>query len=114
MRIFVSAIAGRDRFDGRSKEVVDQFRANVHLEEFLGSMFEPLTDDEVRGVQAPTLLVTGEQSPGAILDGVDRLEVLMPHTRRVEIPAVSHGLFMDEPEAFIARVLPLLGSTPAR
>ena len=54
------------------------------------SGFPPLSDDDVRGVSAPTLLMTGERSPAYLPRLTDRLEQLLPNAERVEIAGASH------------------------
>lgn len=104
VQTFILGVLGREAFERIPEERLEQARANAFPAEFLGSGFAPLTDDEVRNVQTPTLLVTGEHSPRLIIYCTNRLEELLPHTERVEISEASHSMFEDQPEAFNAAV----------
>ena len=113
MRAFLSGVLGRERFEAIPAEKLEIFRANVHPEDFRGPGFDPVTDDEVRGVKVPTLLVTGEHSAPIFFHITNRLEELMPNTQRVEIPDAAHGLYLDNPGAFDAAVASFLKSNAA-
>ena len=52
----------------------------------------PLSDDDVRGVAAPPLLLTGERSPAFVLRLTDRLQQLLPNAERVESAGASHTM----------------------
>ena len=65
--------------------------------QLLGAGFPPLADDDVSGVQVPTLLMTGERSPAVLLRLTDRLQELLPNAQRVEIPGASHRDARGEP-----------------
>ena len=104
MQTFLRAVLGQNAFERISEERMEQARSNVFPAEFLGSGFAPLTADQVRNVQTPTLLVTGERSPSILIHATQRLEELLPHAERVEITEASHGMHEDNPEAFNAAV----------
>lgn len=59
--------------------------------------FPPLAEEDVRGVQAPTLLVTGERSPAVLRRLTDRLHELLPNSQRVEVAAASHRMHEENP-----------------
>jgi pimeloyl-ACP methyl ester carboxylesterase len=81
---------GKDTYErlpeGRKQQNLHTLRAQV-----LGAGFPPLSDDDVRGVAAPTLLMTGERSPAYALRLTDRLQQLLPNAERAEIAAASHA-----------------------
>jgi pimeloyl-ACP methyl ester carboxylesterase len=93
-----------------SPERVAQAKANFIDAELLGSGFAPLDEDDVCAVDIPTLLVTGDRSPRIFHRFIDRLEELLPRTERVRIPAASHIVHEDNPEAFEAAVMGFLGA----
>jgi pimeloyl-ACP methyl ester carboxylesterase len=67
------------------------------------------TDDELRGVRAPTLLLVGRQE--ALYDAVSavaRAEALIPDVRAELIADASHDLPISQPEAVNRRVLAFL------
>lgn len=108
MLTFGKAVLGPTAFGQLSQERISQVRANSIKSEFLGSGFAPLKDDQVRSVQTPTLLVTGERSPALFHRLTDRLEELMPDTERVKIRGASHIMHEDNPPAYSRAVLSFL------
>ncbi|MDP9200522.1 MAG: alpha/beta hydrolase [Gemmatimonadota bacterium] len=84
---------------------VQQVRANFIKAEFLGSGFAPLNASEVGSIQAPTLLITGQRSPGLFHRLTNRLQELLPDAERIEIPGASHIMHEDNPPAYNAAVL---------
>ena len=89
--------------EARKAQVRDNL-ANVKAE-LLGSSFVPLDADQVRRVQVPTLLVTGEKSIGLFHRLTDQLEELLPKTERIEIPGALHMMHEDNASAYNAAVL---------
>jgi pimeloyl-ACP methyl ester carboxylesterase len=75
----------------------------------LGPGFPPLSEDEVRGVQVPTLLMTGERSPAYLPRLTDRLQQLLPNAERVEIAGASHLMSEENPRAVNDAILGFLG-----
>lgn len=109
-RISGTAILGAEFYQRLSSSRLEQVRANSIKAEFLGSGFPPLNDDELRGIRIPTLFVCGQHSPRLFHRLTDRLEELLPHTQRVEIPGASHIMHEDNPAAFNAAVRSFLTS----
>lgn len=110
IRTFGNAVfgaGGYDRLPEARKAQVRDNRANVSAE-VLGSDFLPLDTDAVRGVEAPTLLVTGETSIGLFHHLTDRLGELLPHAERIEIPGASHMMHEDNASAYTTAVLSFL------
>jgi pimeloyl-ACP methyl ester carboxylesterase len=108
MRILGTALLGRDFYRRLSSSRLEQVRANAIRAEFLGSGLSPLVPGQVRSVQMPTLLITGQRSPGLFHRLTDRLEELLPHCERVTIPEASHIVHEDNPTAYNAAVLAFL------
>jgi pimeloyl-ACP methyl ester carboxylesterase len=107
IRTFGDAVFGPGGFDGLPdgrKAIVRDNVTNVSAE-LLGSGFLPLSPDQVRAVQAPTLLVTGERSISLFSRLTDRLEELLPNTDRIEIPGASHMMHEDNVPDYNAAVL---------
>lgn len=85
-----------------------------HVRELQGELLTPqdvlypaLSCAEVGQVTAPTLLLTGELSPRLFHYITDGLERCMPHTERVMLAGVSHGLKRNA-DAYNATVLAFL------
>lgn len=110
MRIFGTAVLGAEFYQSLSSSRLEQVRANSIRAEFLGSGYPPLKDAELRGMQVSTLLVAGQRSPGLFHRLLDRLEDLLPHTERVEIPGASHIMHEDNAAAYNAAVRSFLAS----
>jgi pimeloyl-ACP methyl ester carboxylesterase len=108
LRLFGRATLGREAFDRLSKSRFDQVRDNFIKAELLGSGFAPLNAGELRTLQVPTLLLNGQESPRLFHRLMDRVEELLPHARRVEIPSAGHIMHEDNPAAYNEAVLSFL------
>lgn len=69
---------------------------------------EPPAADRLPDVQAPTLLVVGEEDQPRIFAAVDLLERELPNARRVVIPGTAHLPNMEKPGEFNRIVLDFL------
>jgi len=105
IRIFGTAVLGKDSFNRLSPERWDQVEANNIQAEYLSDSFGPLTEAEVRSIRAPSLLVSGEDSPRLWTLLTDHLHELMPESQRVAIPSASHMAHEDNPAAFNQQLL---------
>lgn len=85
--------------------------------DFRYQMFFPRaeTDEELRQVQAPTLLLLGEQEviypPQTALN---RANQLIPNIEAVIIPGAGHAVNIDQPELVNHRILGFLDATNVR
>ena len=69
----------------------------------------PYTDEELRGVKNPTLLLIGKQE--SLYDPVPALErakQLIPHIQAELIPQASHDLPVSQPETVNRKILEFL------
>lgn len=107
---FARGVLGSDAFERLSPERKAQAWDNVAVDkaQLLGEGFPPLSDEQVRGVAARTLLVVGRRSPAFLHRLTDRLEELLPNPRRVEVPDASHIMHEDNPDAFNRAVVEFL------
>ncbi len=108
MRVFGTAVLGRAFYNQLSESRLEQVRANSIRAEFLGSGFPSLETALIRNVQIPTLLLTGERSPGLFHRLTDRLEELLPHSERINICGASHILHEDNTPAYNEAVMDFL------
>ncbi len=108
LRVFGKASLGADTFRQLSEARLEQARANFIKAELLGSGFPPLDDEQLCSIQAPTLLICGQSSPRLWHRLTDRLQELLPNTRRIEIPGASHIMHEDNAPAYHAAVLSFL------
>lgn len=71
-------------------------------------MTEPATQDDLRGITVPVLLMTGERSPRSSLSVADLLSATLPQVRRVRFDQLGHMAPVTHPDpvnAEIARFL---------
>lgn len=112
MRVFGNAVLGRDAYQRLSAPRLEEVHANAFRAEFLGSGFPPLEADQVRRVQAPTLLIAGQRSPPVFGCLVKGLAELLPNARRTGIAGASHMMHEDNPRAYNDAVLSFLAKHP--
>jgi pimeloyl-ACP methyl ester carboxylesterase len=108
LRIFGTAVLGREAFESLTDTRLQQIRDNLIIAEFLGSGFMRVDPSVVRRVERPTFLVTGARSPILFHRLSDRLEELLPRVSRAEIPHASHIMHEDNAAAFNKAVLSFL------
>ena len=92
------AILGRPTYKALSTERWEQAQANNIRAEYRSDIFDPITDDQVRNITAPTLLVSGADSVSVWPLLSDRLDELLPTSEHVRIPGASHIAHEDQPE----------------
>ncbi|MGI8731529.1 MAG: alpha/beta fold hydrolase [Solirubrobacteraceae bacterium] len=111
MQRFVDGVIGPAGLARLPEGRLEQARDNVATfrAQMLGAGFPPLSEDDVRSVRAPTLLLTGRDSPAFLLRLSDAPERLLPDARRAEVPAASHAMQEENPGAFNAAVVEFLG-----
>ena len=111
MRIFGHGVLGKEAFERVPEARQEQARDNRSAlrAQMLGAGFPPLGDDDVRGIRAPVLLMTGERSPAVLLRLTDRLEELLPIVERVEIPGASHLMHEENAPAVNEAIVGFLG-----
>jgi pimeloyl-ACP methyl ester carboxylesterase len=114
LQIFASGVLGREWYERLPEARWQQARENVNTVrvQLLGSGFPPLSDEDVRGVAASALLITGERSPAYLLRLTDRLQQLLPNAERAEIAGASHGMTEEEPGAVNDAILGFLARVP--
>jgi pimeloyl-ACP methyl ester carboxylesterase len=110
-RILLRGMLGQKSFEQVSEVTLERARENADLLRpvLLGSGPPPLSQDDVRGVHVPTLLVTGERSPTWLLHLTDVLEELLPDVERVEISRASHVMHEENAPAVNEAILGFLG-----
>ena len=107
VRVFARGVLGADVYESLPSNVKAAMLANGKplSSELLGAGFPALTDDDVRSIRTPTLLVTGKKSPAMLLRLTDRLQELVPNAQRVDIADASHLMHYEQPDALNAAVL---------
>jgi pimeloyl-ACP methyl ester carboxylesterase len=116
MQMFAYGMVGKEAYERLPEERKQQLRENVNTlrAQLLGAGFPPLSEDEVRSVAAPTLLMTGECSPAYPLRLIDRLQQLLPNAERVEIAGASHAMNEENAGAVNAAILGFLSRAGQR
>lgn len=90
IEIFGKATLGREAYAELSKLRKEQVNENVIKSEFIGSGFPKLDLNKIANTNIPTLLLEGENSPKLFSLLLDRLEELLPNSKRNVIPNASH------------------------
>lgn len=110
LRVFMTAVAGKDRVESIPD---DQFRAFVGnvgpFKAQLRAGFPDFGDEEARNIRVRTLLVSGTETPVALTAVTDRLEGILPDVSRLDIAGASHNMFNTHPAEFNAGVMRFLG-----
>ncbi len=116
MQAYALGLLGKDTWEGLPQERKQQAFENVPSlrAQVLGAGFPPLSDDDVRSVAAPTLLMTGARSPAYLPRLTDRLQQLLPNAERVEIAAASHLMNEENPAAANEAILDFLSRAGRR
>jgi len=110
LETFAHGVLGKDTYERLPGERRQQARENLNTlrAQLLGAGFPPLSEDDVRGVRAPSLLMTGDRSPAVLLRLTERLEQLLPNAERIEIVDASHAMQEEKPTAVNAAILGFL------
>ena len=116
METFIHAVLGKEPYARLPEARKQQMRENLSALEaqMLGAGFPPLSEEEVRRVRVPVLLLTGERSPAFLLRLSDRLEELLPSVRHVDIPTASHAMHEENAPAVNAAVTSFLDEVYGR
>jgi pimeloyl-ACP methyl ester carboxylesterase len=116
MQAYALGLLGTYTWERLPQERKQQARENLNTlrAQVLGAGFPPLSDDDVRGVAAPTMLMTGARSPAYLPRLTDRLQQLLPNAERVEIAAASHLMSEENPGAVNEAILDFLSRAGRR
>lgn len=90
VEIFGRATLGADTYENLSASRMEQVYKNVIKSEFVGSGFPRLDAGRIRGINTPTLLISGRNSPKIFGLLLDRLMDLMPNAKHELIDGASH------------------------
>jgi pimeloyl-ACP methyl ester carboxylesterase len=108
-RAFVGGVLGEERWRAMPEARRQQAEANISAlrASMLGAGFPKPTQEELRGVTTPALLVEGEHTKAVFRRILDRLEEMLPHTERAMIPGATHTQ-EENPEAYTELLLGFL------
>lgn len=108
LRIFGNAVLGTESFRKMPSARMQQVKDNLITAEFLGSGFAHISADEIRCIDRPVLLVTGNRSPVLFHHLIDRLKEILPDARCATIDGASHIMHEDNAAEFNREVLAFL------
>jgi pimeloyl-ACP methyl ester carboxylesterase len=109
VRRFANGVLGEGSYEKLPPPVQKRLMDNV--QELKGertssqNLFPPATCEDVQKVKAPTLLLDGELSPKMFQVINDMLEHCLPSAERAMIPAASHQMEVENPQAFNEKLL---------
>ena len=111
LRSSLRAALGEEFYRRLPESRLQQARENVSTmrAQLLGAGLPPLSEEEVRGVSAPTLVMTGERSLAGVDLLMDILEELLPNVERLKISDAAHDMHLDNPLAVNDAILGFLG-----
>jgi non-heme chloroperoxidase len=108
VRRFTNGVLGEGSYEKLPPPVLKRLMENAQGlkgEASSRNLFPPTTCEDVQKVKAPTLVVDGELSPRRFHVINDMLEHCLPSVERATIPAASHQMEVEDPEAFNEMVL---------
>jgi pimeloyl-ACP methyl ester carboxylesterase len=110
LRAFGCGVLGKPAFEKLSEARLQQVRDNIKAEraKTLGEGFPPLSENDVRAMRAPSLLLVGERSPLFLRRLSSSLLELLPKSERVEIARASHIMHEDNPDLVNQTILDFL------
>ena len=108
VRRFVNGVLGEGSCEKLPPPVLKRLMDNVQElkgERSSRDLFPPTTCEDVQKVKAPTLVLDGERSPKMFHLISNSLEHCLPSVERATIPAASHQMEVENPQAFNEKVL---------
>ncbi|MGQ2182044.1 alpha/beta fold hydrolase (plasmid) [Bradyrhizobium barranii] len=108
VRRFTNGVLGEGSYEKLPPPVLKRLMDNAQGlkgETSSRNLFPPTTCEDVQKVKAPTLVIDGELSPKRFHVINDMLEHCLPSVERATIPAASHQMEVENPQAFNERVL---------
>ena len=112
MRLYVESFLGSGMFDQLPASALDRIRDNLRLLAAepveIDDLGPDITREEAASVRVPTLILTGDESPGMFLMVSQELARLLPVSEQAQISRASHLLHVMNPQAYNAVVLAFL------
>jgi pimeloyl-ACP methyl ester carboxylesterase len=106
LRVFMAAVAGKERVAAIPEETFQTFVGNAGpFKAQLRAGFPPFSAADASSIRVPTLLVSGTETPAPLTAVTDRLEQLLPDVSRLNIAGASHNMFVSHPAEFNAGVI---------
>jgi pimeloyl-ACP methyl ester carboxylesterase len=112
LRLFIDAVLGDGVYDQLPSSVQDRLMVNRRLiggeVTEISEVVTDITCEEASKIQAPTLILTGENSQKISLLVSQELRRCMPHAEQAQIGAAAHLLHVMNPQAYNSTVLEFL------
>jgi non-heme chloroperoxidase len=113
VRLFIDGVLGEGGFDrlpapAKARMMDNAPSFGIELKSPPETYYSSLTHDDVKLIQIPTLLVTGEVSPRMFHRVIEQLAHTLPAAERAEIANTSHAMYAGNPDAFNETVLAFL------
>jgi pimeloyl-ACP methyl ester carboxylesterase len=117
VKSFISGVNGPGSFERLPPKIQEHMLLNAHemraeLRMPPERFFPVFTCDDARRITMPVLLLTGANSPSFFRAILDRLRDCVPSSSETEIPAASHGVQYENPEAFNDVLLKFIDTSP--
>ena len=108
-RVAVNALFGKStRRDPQRRAMLEEWTEKIrkrprHVADALAAVMErdEITDDELRSINCPTLVIAGEEDTSRPPADSERLAAYIPGARLVRIPGCGHSSALEAPEAVI-------------
>jgi pimeloyl-ACP methyl ester carboxylesterase len=113
LQLFAEAVGGPGTYDRRSESDRKMMSDNAlsSVADVTSTRPRPVfTCDMAKRISTPTLVTNGERSPEFFQRIVDELERCLPQRTRVKIPASSHTVPGEAPDAYHEAVLSFIAS----
>lgn len=98
--LFGKVVLGKKTYASLTEKRKKQALDNLTPQEFLGSGFLPISDQAIKNMHFPVLLLTAENSPKVFHYLADRLAELLPRVQRAIIANASHNMMEGNPDEF--------------
>lgn len=111
MYLFLGKEKAEQRLDARRAKAgsSDYANATPMMRRILSKVVNEDLSDRLSSIQAPTLLIWGENDTATPLADAKKMEKLIPDAGLVSFPGCGHYSFLDNPAQFAAVLRSFLG-----
>ena len=110
LQAFALAVIGEEHMKAMAPERVEQMRANIrpHAAIWTGAGMPKFSEQDLRGIETPTLLVTGERTTSTHTWTDYYMAALVPGSKEARIQGASHFVHEDKPNEVVATMVDYL------
>ena len=114
LQAFARAVIGEKQMKAMPSERMEQMRLNVkpHAAIWTGAGMPKFSEQDVRGINTPTLFVTGENTTSTHTWTDYYMTQMVPGAKEARIPGASHFVHEDKPDEVVAAMLDYLKLSP--